>query len=211
MYDFLVFDLDGTISDPKEGIVRSINYSLEHHGFDSRCEEDIAIHIGPPLDKTFSLLIQREDKSLISSLVTKYRERYSTVGYSENVLYDGVRESLFALHKTGNCRLGICTSKRADFAKKILEMFGLLDLFVFVNGGDVVIEKWQQLEKLLNDRTITTNSLMIGDRFVDLTAAHRNHLHSAGVLWGYGSKDELDKQKPKYIFEQPKQLIDLIA
>jgi len=211
MYDFLIFDLDGTISDPKTGIVRSINYALEHHGFDPRSETDITPYIGPPLDRTFILLAQSEEQSLISSLVSKFRERYAAVGFSENTLYEGVRQSLHALHETKLCRMGICTSKRADFAGKILELFGLQDLFMFVSGGDMGIDKWQQLEKLLSDKTITQNSIMIGDRYIDLTAARKNRLPSAGVLWGYGSKEELEKEKPEYLFEQPAQLSVLIT
>lgn len=208
-YDFLIFDLDGTISDPKDGIVRSFNYSLEHHGFETRNEEDIAICIGPPLDKTFSHLTRQTDKRLLTSLVSKYRERYAEVGYSENVLYDGIRESLTELHKTDKSRLAICTSKRADFAEKILKMFGLLDMFEFVNGGDIGVEKWQQLGQLLSDSVISRESIMIGDRSYDLVAAHKNNLQSAGVLWGYGSKAELLKENPKHLFSNPAQLMEL--
>lgn len=211
MYDTLVFDLDGTISDPKTGIVRSINHALEHHGFEPKSGSQITPHIGPPLDQTFIFLVNSRDQALISSLIRKFRERYGAVGFSENVLYDGVRESLCALRETRSCRLGVCTSKRADFAEKILNMFDMRDLFAFVSGGEVGIEKWQQLETLLSEKTITKNSIMIGDRFVDLTAAHRNRLDSAGVLWGYGSKEELEKENPVYLLERPAQLSALIA
>lgn len=211
MHDILIFDLDGTISDPKEGIVKSINYALENFDFEPRSDAEIAAFIGPPLDKTFESLTSVSDSKLILSLVSKYRERYADVGYSENLLYDGIRESLLVLHNNGKKRLAICTSKRADFATKILDMFGLLELFEFVNGGDVGIEKWQQLGSLLEKGRISRDSLMIGDRYVDLTAAHLNHLKSAGVLWGYGSKEEIQKENPMYVFSKTQQLIELMV
>ena len=206
-YESLIFDLDGTISDPIEGITKSLNYSLQHHGFESRQESEIAIYVGPPLEKSLSLLTGSHDTKLIASLVAKYRERYADVGYSENVLYDGMLDLLLNLANSGKYKLAICTSKRTDFASRILDMFGLLNLFDIVSGGDIGIGKWQQLESLLADKSISNNSLMIGDRSVDLVAAHHNHLESAGVLWGYGSRDELESEKPKYLFEDSVQLV----
>lgn len=210
-HDILIFDLDGTISDPKDGIVRSVNHALAHFDFDSKLEDEIKEFIGPPLDLTFKSLTKSNDAQLISSLVAKYRERYADIGYSENILYDGIRESLVSLHHEKNCRLAVCTSKRHDFATKILDMFDLLELFEFVNGGDVGIEKWQQLGGLLEKGEISNQSLMIGDRFIDLTAAHRNKLSSAGVLWGYGAMNEIQKESPMYIFSTTQQLVELNA
>ena len=127
-YDFLVFDLDGTISDPKDGIVRSLNYALSAHGFASQDEIELSTFIGPPLDSTFKALTKSDNPELILSLVAKYRERYSDVGFSENVLYSGISEVLEQLSSISGLELGICTSKRADFAERILELFGLRHL-----------------------------------------------------------------------------------
>ena len=208
-YEYLIFDLDGTISDPKQGIVKSINHALKFHGFSERCETELIEFIGPPLDTAFSMLASTNDSELISSLVSKYRERYSTIGYSENELYPGVAESFKKLSNVPNIKLGVCTSKRVDFAEKILELFSIRKYFSFVNGGDVGIEKWQQLELLLEENIINHKSLMIGDRYVDLTAAHKNKLESVGVLWGYGSYDELIKHKPTRIISSPCELAGL--
>jgi phosphoglycolate phosphatase len=182
---------------------------LEHHGFEAKEASEITCHIGPPLDKTLPVLIQNGDKALIASMVDKYRERYLDTGFSENVVYDGMNEILYDLANNSDARIAVCTSKPAKTAKTILQMFGLLELFEFVSGGDVGIEKWQQLAELRADNIITEKSLMIGDRSVDLTAAHKNGLSSAGALWGYGSRAELEAEKPVYIFEQPKKLIHL--
>lgn len=208
-YDYLIFDLDGTISDPKQGIVKSINHALKFHGYSEVGDDKLSSFIGPPLDTTFSSLVSSSDSELINSLVSKYRERYSTIGYSENVLYPDVIDSLEKLSLIPDINLGVCTSKRVDFAERILELFSIRKYFSFVNGGDVGIEKWQQLESLLEENIINHNSLMIGDRYVDLTAAHKNKLESVGVLWGYGSHAELIQHKPVRILSSPNELVSL--
>lgn len=189
-FSTLVFDLDGTISDPSLGIFRCINHALHFHGFPQVSEEAVAAQIGPPLDETFSKFQPTADRSVIASLISKYRERYAEVGYSENKLYPGMAESLQML-SSGGIRIGICTSKRKDFAEKILSMFGLLPLFSFVNGGDVGIKKQEQLHGLLQSGEIDSSSVMIGDRSVDIYSAKSNGLQSIGVLWGFGDMDEL--------------------
>lgn len=210
-YEYLVFDLDGTISDPKDGIVRSFNYALAAYGFDTCDENELATYIGPPLDSTFGILTGSDDAELILSLVTKYRERYAQIGFSENILYDGIPKALAELSSTAGVTLGICTSKRADFAEQILDMFGLRHFFSFVSGGDVGIEKWQQLQELRERSVINQNSLMIGDRYIDLSAAHKNELPSAGVLWGHGSLEELQAHAPAHIFSTPDDLLTLLS
>ncbi len=207
----LIFDLDGTISDPKEGIHKSLNFALEHFSFETIDEQQVDHFIGPPLDLTFSSLAQTTDQKLIHELVAKYRERYADIGYTENDLYDGITETLQELYKNKQYRIGLCTSKRVDFAEQILTMFGLQELFSFLNGGEIGVHKWQQLKQLREDKTIHANSIMIGDRDVDLIAAHKNQLPSAAVLWGYGSMTELKKENPDYIFKQPQQLVELMV
>lgn len=208
-YKYLIFDLDGTISDPKDGITRSLNYALSAHDFDEHDEDALSQYIGPPLDNTFKIITQSDNSALISSLVAKYRERYSDIGFSENILYPDIPQTLAQLHKVPDIKLGICTSKRVDFAERILELFNIKHFFDFVSGGDVGIEKWQQLELLCKQKVVNHNSIMIGDRNVDLTAAHKNNMDSAGVLWGYGSLSELTEHKPAYMFSKPIQLTTL--
>ena len=200
--DLILFDLDGTISDPITGIARSINYALAALGFEEVSESRIANFIGPPLDETFATLCETESGQLVDQLVFRYRERFSAVGYSENVLYPGVRGALTDLYEK-KLRLAICTSKRADYARKILRMFQLDGLFRFVDGGDVGVRKGQQIARLLADGRITGNAMMIGDRCVDLAAAHASGLASAGVLWGYGSREELEGENPSRLFGAP--------
>lgn len=207
---FLLFDLDGTISDPLEGISRSINYALEAFGYDSRPMSDIAKFVGPPLDDTFIEITGATDKSRINNLIEKYRERYSEIGYSENYLYPDVKEAIHTLAGY-DIPMAICTSKRQDFAEKIITKFSMRDYFQFICGGDIGIKKWQQIESLLSDKSIDHSAVMIGDRAVDLVAAHKNSLKSAGVLWGYGSQQELETESPFYLLSQPAELLRLMG
>ncbi|SVD16874.1 uncharacterized protein METZ01_LOCUS369728, partial [marine metagenome] len=96
--DYYIFDLDGTISDPKVGIARSINFALECHDFESKDEDEIGKLIGLPLDQMYAQLIDATEPSLVNSLVVKYRERYTEIGYAENSLYEGMETSLRFLH-----------------------------------------------------------------------------------------------------------------
>ncbi|MEO7107651.1 MAG: HAD hydrolase-like protein [Rhodoferax sp.] len=206
--DFLLFDLDGTLSDPLVGIGRSINYALSHFGFEPLALTELAAYVGPPLDQTFRTLTGATTEGDIHAMVAKYRERYADVGYSENVLYPEIPEALNALAIAG-IPMGVCTSKRVDFAEKILTMFGLRAHFGFVSGAEIGTHKWQQIADLLAIGMVSTSSIMVGDRDVDMIAPHRNGLQAAGVLWGYGSRAELEKEKPRFLLEHPTALASL--
>ncbi|MDP7575319.1 MAG: HAD hydrolase-like protein [Pseudomonadales bacterium] len=208
--DNLIFDLDGTISDPSVGISRSINYALLHHGFQACSREQISNLIGLPLDQMYHRLATDVDERQIPSMVDKYRERYLEIGFSENVLYDGMREVIDELHELRSCNLGICTSKRNDVAEKVLQMFDLTDNFGFVSGGDIGISKSQQIAALLASSAITGRSMMIGDRSVDILAAHSNGLQSTGVLWGYGSRCELEEANAGHLSDAPAELLEYL-
>lgn len=205
---FLLFDLDGTISDPIEGIGRSINHALESRGYKTHPLVDLAKYVGPPLDETFKAITGSTDDAEISALIAKYRERYAEVGYSENILYPGIEGAVNTLREKG-VPMAVCTSKRQDFADQILRMFGLREKFQFISGGDVGVRKWQQIEALIAEGAINRQAVMIGDRAVDLVAAHKNGLDSVGVLWGYGSRAELESESPRHLLTQPSELVML--
>ncbi|GHA33603.1 HAD family hydrolase [Photobacterium aphoticum] len=204
----IIFDLDGTISDPKVGIVRCMNHALKAHGYPTRDEAEISRYIGPPLDLTFQTLVKSDDPVLVASLVATYRDRYATEGYAENTLYDGMVEVIKALAE--HYPLAVCTSKRRDFAEMILARFDLLPYFQFVNGGEIGVQKTQQLSALLHQGDIDARAIMIGDRNVDLIAAHNNGLRAIGVLWGYGDEAELSQENPAEIVGSPEALTTAI-
>lgn len=205
---FLVFDLDGTLSDPAVGIGRSINHALAHYGYPTIPEAQVPQFIGPPLDVSFGALTGSTAPDHLAELVAKYRERYADVGYTENILYPGIPEALEAL-ATAGVSMGLCTSKRVDFARSILRLFGLKQHFRFLSGGDIGVHKRQQLASLLSDGPINAASIMIGDRAVDIEAAKSNGLRSAGVLWGHGSAEELTQADPDALLRFPRELVDL--
>lgn len=201
----LLFDLDGTISDPAVGFCRSVNYALSAFGYPIMRDEEISRHIGPPIEDTFRLLTGSCSEQHILALIKKYRERYGEIGWSENAIYPGIPEALERLAKRG-LLLGICTTKRVDFAAKILTMFEIRNYFGVVSGGDVGISKADQLADLLAKGAVSSDSTMIGDRAVDVTAARTNGLRSVGVLWGYGTADELREVAPEIVLSAPQEL-----
>ncbi|CAD7847273.1 MAG: hypothetical protein [Olavius algarvensis Delta 4 endosymbiont] len=209
-YELLIFNLDGTLSDPKKGIVQATNYALAAGGYPALSPDAVEVFIGPPLDDAFRQITGLEDADRLAALISKYREDYARRGYAANTLYPGIAAVLELLTRKG-IRLAVCTSKRVDFAEAILQLHRIRDYFEFVDGGDVGIRKWQQLQALRESGVLPENSVMIGDRDVDLVAAHHNGLDSAGVLWGYGSRQELVAHNPTHLLEEPAQLVELVA
>ena len=205
----VVFDLDGTISDPLLGFSRSINHALSLQGLPERAPADLARFIGPPLYESAAELTVSADPGAHARLIADYRQRYGDTGYAENTLYDGIPAVLHALRDSG-ATLGLCTSKRADFAERILRLFGLRELFAFVSGGDIGVHKWQQLRALREAGAVDGDSVMVGDRAVDVASAHRNGLHACAVLWGFGSLDELQAERPRHIAKKPEDLLGLL-
>jgi phosphoglycolate phosphatase len=205
-----VFDLDGTISDPAAGIQRSLDYALLWFGHAPVRGCDVSRFIGPPLDQTFRTLVADATTDHVAALVAKYRERYADVGFAENVVYPGVPPVLRALDAAG-VALGVCTSKRADFAERILRHFGLRGHFRFVSGGDIGVDKAAQLGSLLREGRIDAASAMIGDRAIDVTAARTHALTSVAVLWGHGSREELHAAGPDVMVAEPHELLALAA
>ncbi len=130
------------------------------------------------------------------------------MGFSENVFYDGIPEVLQQLSDRG-ARLGLCTSKRVDFAEQILSMFGFRGYFSFVSGGEIGLHKAEQLRQLLANGTIDERAVMIGDRAIDVHAAKSNALSSIAVLWGHGDLDELQAAGPDRILSSVSDLLSL--
>ena len=187
----LLFDLDGTISNPVEGITKSINYALVKLGHKKKSSILLSKYIGPSLKTTFAELLGTYHEEVILEAIAYYRERYFSVGFKENCLYPGVVELLegFRLEKH---RLFIVTSKREDIASSVAEYFEIDKYFDSVNGCDIYLSKSELIRRLLKEEALDpSETVMIGDRKFDIEAGNQNGIKTIGVLWGYGSEDEL--------------------
>ncbi len=204
----LVFDLDGTISDPSRGICNSVNHAL--HALDREPADASAIRqmIGPPLEEMFAALVAELEQSELLALISAYRDYYGQQGYAQNLLYPEMAGVINELRLRGY-QLGICTSKRADFAATILRLFDLNEQFAFLSGGDIGIRKADQLATLVGEGLVPQTAMMIGDREVDIQAARSNGLATLGVLWGFGSPGELAAASPDYLCTRPAELLEI--
>ncbi len=149
----VVFDLDGTISDPAEGITRSINHALVELGYKAHPEEDLLRYIGPHLKITFAELAGIKDEEELSRAIELYRERYIPMGYKENHLYDGMDETISGLVSSGSS-LCIATTKRKDIASKVLEFLKVDRFFTQVHGCDVHRAKADLLREIISDPSL---------------------------------------------------------
>jgi len=190
----LVFDLDGTLTDPELGISRCFVYALERMGFPAPARTQLRRYIGPPLRQVFGELLATSDSALIESGVAVYRERFGEVGLYENELYSGTAEGIRYLAKSGH-RLFVATVKPQVYARRIVEHFKLEQHFVGVYGAELSgagSQKSELLARLLVEQGIEPGeSVMIGDRGSDISGARVNGLRAVGVLWGYGTAEEL--------------------
>lgn len=212
MYKYLLFDLDGTLTDPSIGITNSVAYALSKFGINVEDKRTLYKFIGPPLVDAFSEYygFSKEDSEKATAF---YRETFSVKGLFENRVYDGVVEMLEALKNAGK-RLIVATSKPEPFTMKILKHFDLLKYFDFVaaatfdssrNSKDKVIAyALQSLD--IKDRS---EVVMIGDRHHDIDGAKENGIDSIGVLWGFGSREELETADATYIAESIDDLISI--
>ena len=166
--------------------------------------------IDPALLDRFAAIVGDASVEHIAALVERYRERYAEIGYAENTIYAGIPEALGALRDAG-VALGVCTSKRVDFAERILDHFGVRRHFAFVSGGDMGIRKAGQLAALLRDGVIDGDATMVGDRAIDIVAAKANGLRSVGVLWGHGGFAELRDADPDVLLQSPAELPTIVA
>jgi phosphoglycolate phosphatase len=188
----IFFDLDGTLTDPKTGITRSIQYALEKLHRDVPTEDELVWCIGPPLLGSFETLLG--DRQLAATALSFYRERFAETGLYENRVYSGVEDVLATLGASGR-RLFIATSKPAIYARRIVEHFGIGDYFEQLFGSELDgtrSDKTDLLGHALGETgTDSREAIMIGDRSHDMIGARNNNMTAVGVLYGYGSKDEL--------------------
>lgn len=206
----LFFDLDGTVSNNFDGIARCLNYALERMDYPLLSDAEVLPFVGPPFRDSLPAAFPGID---VEHALRLYRERYEHTGWQENALYHGVQDAIHALHLQG-FTIALCTSKPRIFAERIIDHFELGRYFDGVHGPEIdgrFDRKTDLLEHLMGHYAVAPhNAVMIGDRDKDVEAALHVGAHSLGVLWGFGSHDELHGAGAKRIITTPAELIHTI-
>ncbi|MBR5310896.1 MAG: HAD hydrolase-like protein [Oscillospiraceae bacterium] len=214
MTKYVLFDLDGTLNDPYEGITSCIKYALESVGIDENDPVKLRSYIGPPLRDTFAKY--GFDSKKCEELVEKYREKFLVTGIHQNIPYEGVHEMLEKLYEHG-CKIALASCKPEHACRVILEETGMLKYFEVVSGAtlDKTLDTKPAIIKLSLDRLgVKEDELehvyMVGDRDMDMTGAHENKVIAVGALFGYGGRDELTESGADYLIESPLELVDIV-
>jgi len=214
MYQNLLFDLDGTLTNPKEGITRSVQHALRHFGIEVADPDTLTPYIGPPLIPSFMEFHGLTQEQALEALQV-YRQRFSTVGLFENEVLDGVPEMLRALKQNGRF-VAVASSKPEPYVIRILEHFDLLQYFDEVVGAsmdekrsakkDIIEEALRRMGKAPGDRDI----LMIGDRMHDVEGAQLCGLDSLGIYTGFAPEGELEEAGATYVFHTIRDMADFL-
>jgi len=216
MKKVILFDLDGTIMNTKEGITKCAAHALKHYGIYVEDLDSLDFFIGPPLHKSFEEFYGFDEKKAAEATAL-YRERYRDIGVYKCKPYTGIEEALKCLCESGY-RLAIATSKPEVFAKQIMERFQLAKYFVSVIGSlldnsrsakkEVIEEAFAQLEV----GTVYEKSeiLMVGDRKHDIIGAKQTGIEALGVKYGFARENELEDAGADYIAEQPEDIVRIV-
>nr|MBQ8252573.1 HAD hydrolase-like protein [Lachnospiraceae bacterium] len=219
MYHYILFDLDGTLTDPKEGITKSAQYALQSFGIKENNLDKLEPFIGPPLRDSFRDFygIDGEDTE---RAVAKFRERFETTGIRENQIYPGIYDLLHELKEKG-CMLAIASSKPQEFVHIVLKNFDIEDCFSVIVGSEkdgvrdkkieVLEEALSQLRKKAGRRFKERRTLMVGDRKFDVEAAKELGVDSVAVTYGYAPDGELEACRPTYMADSASQLFEIIT
>ncbi len=209
----VLFDLDGTLTDPRPGIVRSILYALDGMGHRGPGESDLDWCIGPPLAPSFAQILGTEEPGTIRRAIGLYRERFSTIGLYENAVYVGVPECLARLRDEGIALL-VATSKPVVFARRILDHFELSPFFDGVYGSELdgrLSDKGELIAHVLESEGLSSQrTIMVGDREHDVIGARRNGVPCVGASYGYGGEEELDEAGAAALCDRPEGLADAV-
>ncbi len=213
MKKYILFDLDGTLTDPAEGIIKSIKYSLEKLDVKQYDEEILTQFIGAPLVQAYSQYFGFDEEKA-KKAVELYREYFTPTGIFENFVYDGISELLKRLCDNGYI-LAVATLKPTVAAKRILEHFDLAKYFVLVSGSDPNKTNETKSDIIANaiaalnikDKSL---AVMTGDRKHDMLGAAINGIDSIGVLYGYGGKEELSSAGAKFTAQTPADVFDIV-
>ena len=214
MKRIILFDLDGTLTDPKEGITKCVQYALKHFGIDADLSE-LLCFIGPPLIDSFRQFYKFDDETA-KIAVEKYRERFKDIGIFENGVYDGIHDMLKTCKNMGY-RIGLATSKPEVFARRILDKYLLTEYFDEITGSTMdgsINTKTAVIQEAFSrmgiDDEIKSQVIMIGDREHDIIGAKNCGIESVGVYFGYAEDGELEAAGAEYIVDTVAQLKELL-
>ena len=208
-YKTILFDLDGTLTDPQEGICKSINHALSYYGIEKPLNE-LTKYIGPPLLASFAEMLGEENAA---DAVVRYRERFSVVGLYENKIYPNVKEALELLKEKGYV---LCTasSKPQIFVKKILEHFDIDKYFTVIGGASMdgkISEKQDVIDLVLKQADAEKMStVMVGDTKFDLIGAEKMGVDAIGVTYGFGAKDDLKNYPNIALIDDISQIVNYL-
>jgi phosphoglycolate phosphatase len=210
----LLFDLDGTLTDPALGITRCLAHACERLGAPVPSPDVLACYIGPPLHGTFRKLLATDNDQVVAEAVAAYPERFTSVGLYENTLIEGVPPVLRELARSGHW-LWVATSKPHVYADRIIYHFDLRPFFLKVYVAELDgtrSAKADLLEHLLSTESLqASETLMVGDREHDVLGARAVGMRAIAVRWGYGSDEELAAAAPAWLVHRPAEIPDVIA
>ncbi|MEY8336833.1 HAD family hydrolase [Lachnospiraceae bacterium 62-35] len=209
---YILFDLDGTLTDPEEGITKAVAYALCSFGIEVTDRRELIPFIGPPLRDSYMEYYGFSQEKAREGVI-KYREYFNERGWKENKVYEGIPEMLWILKEKG-FRLMVATSKPEVFAVRILEYFGLAQYFEFIGGADleeIRVRKGDVIRYVMEKMGISPlEAIMVGDRKHDAIGAEEAGIDCIGVLFGYGSREELEGVQTCYLAESVADLQDYL-
>ena len=212
-YSTVFFDLDGTLVDSGEGVCNSVEYALKKFGIEVENKNSLSCFIGPPLTVSFKTFYGFDDENADRG-VAYYREYYKDKGIFEGYVYDGIEETLKRLKASGK-RVMVATSKPEEFAKRVLEKFGIAKYFDFIAGATMDektrANKIEIMQYAFDSCGASpSDTIMVGDRLFDIEGAKHFGMECIAVLYGYGSKEEFEKYEAEYIVETAEDVANLI-
>ena len=211
-YDWLLFDLDGTLTDPFEGITRSVEYALNAFGIEVEDRRVLAPFIGPPLVESLTERYGFTMEDAVAA-VAKYREYFAVKGLYENELFEGIPELLSDCRKAGY-KISMATSKPTHYARIIAEHFNIARYFDAIHGssldGTRITKSSVVAEAVAEEHLDPSRALMIGDRRHDVEGAGEHGIRTVGVLYGYGSREEHEAAGAAYIVNDLDELRELL-
>ena len=216
MKEILFFDLDGTLTDSMLGITRAVQYALKHYGITVEDLKELQPFVGPPLHESFQEYFHFSEKDSHEAVFV-FREYYNAKGWMENRPYDGIKEMLKMLRDAGKTLI-VATSKPESMAKQVLTHFHLADYFQFIGGASsdsLRVNKDDVIRYVMESCKLTEadrpSIVMVGDRRHDILGAHKAGLEAVGVLYGYGSREELSLAGADWIAGTVKELGALLT